>query len=57
MTQEQWDAVTGRNPSFNEGPKNPVEQVSWDECQQFLGKLNAKSAAGEGKFQLPTEAQ
>ncbi len=57
VTQEQWEAVTGDNPSHFKGPKNPVEQVSWDDCQQFLGKLNAKPAAGAGKFQLPTEAQ
>ncbi|MGA2259649.1 MAG: formylglycine-generating enzyme family protein, partial [Thermoguttaceae bacterium] len=57
VTQEQWEAVTGGNPSHFKGPKNPVEMVSWDDCQQFLGKLNAISAAGVGKFQLPSEAQ
>jgi formylglycine-generating enzyme required for sulfatase activity len=57
VTQEQWEAVTGSNPSYFKGPKNPVEQVSWEDCQKFLGKLNAKSAAGGGKFQLPSEAQ
>ena len=57
VTQEQWEAVTGSNPSKFKGPKNPVETVSWDDCQQFLGKLNAKSAAGVGNFQLPSEAQ
>ena len=57
VTQEQWEAVMGNNPSHFKGPKNPVECVIWDDCQQFLGKLNAKSAAGAGKFQLPTEAQ
>ena len=31
--------------------------VSWDDCQQFLGKLNAKVGTGAGKFALPTEAQ
>ena len=55
VTQEQWQAVMGNNPSYFKGPKNPVEQVSWDDCQQFLGKLNAK--VGGGKFQLPSEAQ
>jgi len=49
--------VTGSNPSHFKGPKNPVDTVSWDDCQQFLGKLNAKSAAEVGKFQLPSEAQ
>ncbi len=47
----------GGNPSHFKGPKNPVETVNWDFCQQFLGVLNAKSVAGAGKFQLPTEAQ
>ena len=47
VTQEQWEAVMGSNPSHFKGPKNPVEKVSWDDCQQFLEKLNAKSAAGE----------
>ena len=40
MTQEQWEAVMGNNPSHFKGPRNPVEQVSWDDCQQFLEKLN-----------------
>ncbi|MGO8748492.1 MAG: formylglycine-generating enzyme family protein [Thermoguttaceae bacterium] len=31
--------------------------MSWEDCQQFLGKLNAKSSSGAGKFQLPSEAQ
>ena len=57
MTQEQWEAVTGNNPSEFKGPKNPVETVSWEDCQQFLGKLNAKVGSGAGKFQLPSEAQ
>ncbi len=57
VTQEQWEAVMGNNPSHFKGPKNPVETVSWHDCQQFLGKLNAKSLPGGGKFQLPTEAQ
>ena len=57
VTQEQWEAVMGSNPSHFKGPKNPVETVSWDDCQQFFDKLNAKSGPGRGKFQLPTEAQ
>ena len=57
VTQEQWEAVMGSNPSYFKGPRNPVEEVSWDDCQRFLDKLNAKLPAGEGKFQLPSEAQ
>ncbi|MGA2032296.1 MAG: formylglycine-generating enzyme family protein [Thermoguttaceae bacterium] len=55
VTQEQWEAVMGNNPSHFKGPKNPVEQVSWDNCQQFCVKLTAK--VGGGRFSLPTEAQ
>ena len=55
VTQEQWEAVMGRNPSQFKGPKNPVENVSWEDCQAFLGKLN-EHVRGE-KFRLPTEAQ
>jgi formylglycine-generating enzyme required for sulfatase activity len=57
VTQEQWEAVMGKNPSHFNGPKNPVEQVSWNDCQQFLEKLNAKTGGQGGKFVLPTEAQ
>jgi formylglycine-generating enzyme required for sulfatase activity len=57
VTQEQWETVMGKNPSHFKGPKNPVEMISWDDCQQFLGKLNAKVGSGAGKFQLPSEAQ
>jgi formylglycine-generating enzyme required for sulfatase activity len=64
VTQEQWEAVMGNHPSNFQGPKNPVEQVSWDDCQQFLGKLNARFSRqpqaplpDEGKFRLPSEAQ
>ena len=45
VTQEQWQAVMGSNPSDFKGPKNPVEQVSWDDCQAFLAKLNEKFRA------------
>ena len=57
VTQEQWLAVMGGNPSHFKDDRNPVEQVSWEDCQEFLRKLNEKFAAGQGKFQLPTEAQ
>ena len=47
----------GSNPSKFQSPKNPVESVSWNDCQIFLGKLNAKTGEQQGKFVLPTEAQ
>ena len=55
-TQALWQAITGSNPAnFKESPQNPVEQVSWDDCQQFLSKLNSRFS--EGGFRLPSEAQ
>ena len=47
----------GSNPSYFKGPKNPVENLSWDDCQGFLSKLNAKTRGIRGTFQLPSEAQ
>jgi fructan beta-fructosidase len=57
VTQEQWEKIIGGNPSQIKGGTNPVENVSWDDCQQFLDKLNAKAGGKGGKFVLPTEAQ
>ena len=54
VTQTQWQAVMGNNPSYFSGTNNPVERVSWNDCQSFIGKLNA---LGLGTFRLPTEAE
>jgi len=54
VTQRQWAAVMGANPSHFHDEAAPVEQVTWYEVQQFLDRLNAR---GEGKFRLPTEAE
>ncbi|MGK7939098.1 MAG: SUMF1/EgtB/PvdO family nonheme iron enzyme [Crocosphaera sp.] len=55
VTQEQWQAIMGNNPSyFNKGDKYPLENVSWDDCQEFCQKLSEKT---ELTFTLPTEAQ
>ena len=54
VTQAQWRAVMGSNPSKFSGSNLPVEQVSWNDCQDFIRKLNAK---GQGTFRLPTEAE
>jgi formylglycine-generating enzyme required for sulfatase activity len=61
LTQAQWKALMGANPSFHQGKKfagedrMPVEQVSWDDCQALLQKINARSPVGG--FRLPTEAE
>ena len=54
VTQEQWDAVMINNRSFYRGPKLPVTSVSWENCQEFIKKLNAKTSGG---YRLPTEAE
>ena len=54
VTQELWEAVMGNNPSSFKGSNRPVEQVSWNYCQEFITKLNTMT----GKcFRLPTEAE
>ena len=54
VTQEQYEAVMGVNPSSFKGAKNPVENVSWDDAVEFCKKLSART----GKtVRLPTEAQ
>jgi len=74
VTQEQWEAVMGNNPSWfskqgggqgkvqgMDTSRFPVELVSWDDCQDFLKKLNEKvtipAALGKSKFGLPHEDQ
>ena len=59
VTQAQWEAVMGENPSKFKNPDNPVEQVSWDDCQEFLEKLNALPSVKKSglMFRLPTEEE
>ena len=59
VTQAQWEAVMGENPSYFKGADHPVECVSWDDCQAFLEKLNAHPAARASGlvFRLPTEEE
>ncbi len=56
VTQALWKAVMGNNPSpsFFKGADRPVVNVSWDDCQEFIRKLNEKT---KWHFRLPTEAE
>ena len=54
VTQALWKAVMGKKPSKFKGDNLPVENVSWDDCQEFISQLNRIT----GKtFRLPTEAE
>ena len=58
VTQGQWRAVMGSNPSKFKGDNRPVERVSWDDIQVFLKKLNAKlNLSGRYAYRLPSEAE
>lgn len=58
VTQAQWQAVMGSNPSHFKGTNLPVESVSWNDAQEFLKKIDEVLAATDGwKTMLPTEAQ
>jgi formylglycine-generating enzyme required for sulfatase activity len=55
VTQGQWERVMGNNPSyFKSGSNYPVEQVSWNDTQEFIQRLNQQSGK---RFRLPTEAE
>ena len=57
VTQGQWKTVMGGNPSYFKdcGDPCPVEQVSWNDVQEFIRKLNERE--GTNKYRLPTEAE
>ena len=55
ITQAQWQAVMGNNPSAHQdNPQNPVERVSWNDAQEFCKKLSAKTGK---QYRLPNEAE
>ncbi len=55
VTQAEYKKMVGKNPSyFKNCPRCPVENLSWDDVQKFIVKLNAK---GDGTYRLPTEAE
>jgi len=69
VTQEQWQRIMGSNPSYYAGAKNPVEQVSWVDCQEFIRRMNEQvgtdclvlkdgiKSTRPYFFRLPTEAE
>lgn len=55
VTQEEWQAVMGNNPSAFKGERNlPVESITWNQCQEFVKKLREKD---KKPYRLPTEAE
>jgi formylglycine-generating enzyme required for sulfatase activity len=55
VTQTEWKAIMGDNPSYFKGDDLPVESVSWNDVQDFIKKLNKKE--GTNKYRLPSEAE
>ena len=55
VTQAQWAAVMGHNPSEHKDPQRPVDQVTWLAAQAFLEELNRLE--GTNRYRLPTEAE
>ncbi|NTV14665.1 MAG: formylglycine-generating enzyme family protein [Desulfobulbaceae bacterium] len=54
VTQGQWQAVMGKNPSLHKGDTYPVDNVSWNDAQEFISKLNQQTGK---QYRLPTEAE
>jgi formylglycine-generating enzyme len=54
-TQKQWQDIMGNNPSYIKGDNLPVQNVSWNDVQEFIRKLNQRE--GTNKYRLPTEAE
>lgn len=54
VTQTLWQSIMGNNPSIFKNNQHPVENVSWEDCQIFIQKLNQLTGK---QFRLPTEAE
>ena len=59
VTQAEWEALMGSNPSLSNrcGSRCPVEQVSWEDVQEFIRKLNERESGKGYRYRLPTEAE
>ncbi len=55
ITQAQWEAIMGKNPSRFKNKQHPVENVSWEDVNDFIDRLNAQDAGA--LYRLPTEAE
>ena len=54
VTQKFWETIMGNNPSSVKGDDLPVDNVSWEECNQFIQELNKRTGK---QYSLPTEAE
>ncbi len=54
VTQKFWETIMGSNPSSVKGDDLPVDNVSWEECNQFIQELNKRTGK---QYSLPTEAE
>jgi formylglycine-generating enzyme required for sulfatase activity len=57
VTQGEWGRCLPANPSHYGGPRRPVEEVTWYDCQRFLGALCQAEGVPEGTYRLPTEEE
>jgi len=57
VTQAQWTAVMGSNPSLFEGADKPVDSVSWEDARYFITALNVGKATIGGPYRLPSESE
>ena len=59
VTQGEWESVMGSNPSYFDecGSRCPVENVVWNDVQEFIRRLNERESGSEYEYRLPTEAE
>ncbi len=57
VTQQEWSRVMAADPSHYKGARRPVEEVTWDDCQQFLAALCRREGVVAGTYRLPDESE